>query len=136
MVADPLASARGTRDGSTPGSERSPRIGNGNSLQYSCRESPMDRGAWWASVHRAKKSWARLSNGAYTYTQETRRRSSANLWQLSPEGRQALFFPGKSTRSVPKKPQTVFGQTQVGKGGGESNGHLTLKQSSGVSTSP
>jgi len=83
--------------GSTPGSERSPRIGNGNSLQYSCLESPMDRGAWWASVHRAEKSWTRLSNGAYTYTQETRRRSSANLWELSPKGRQALFFPGKDS---------------------------------------
>ena len=33
--------------GSTPGSGRSPRGGNGNPLQYSCLENPMDRGAWW-----------------------------------------------------------------------------------------
>ena len=36
---------------SIPGWERSPREGNGNPLQYSCLENPMDRGAWWATVH-------------------------------------------------------------------------------------
>ena len=34
--------------GLIPGSGRSPRGGYGNSLQYSCLETPMDRGAWWA----------------------------------------------------------------------------------------
>ena len=39
------------------GSERSLGGGNGNpSLQYSCPEDPMDRGAWWATVHRVAKS--------------------------------------------------------------------------------
>ena len=38
-----------------PGSGRSPREGNGNPLQYSCLENPMDRGAWWATVHRVAK---------------------------------------------------------------------------------
>ena len=37
--------------GSIAGSERSPGEGNGNPLQYSCLESPMDKGAWWATVH-------------------------------------------------------------------------------------
>ena len=40
-----------------PGSERSPGIGNGNPIQYSCPENSMDRGAWWATVHRVAKSW-------------------------------------------------------------------------------
>ena len=31
--------------------------GNGNPLQYSCQENPVDRGAWWATVHRIAKSW-------------------------------------------------------------------------------
>ena len=35
---------------------RSPGGGNGNQLQYSCLESPMDRGAWWATVHGVTKS--------------------------------------------------------------------------------
>ena len=37
--------------GSIPGSGRSPGGGNGNPLQYSCLENPMDRGAWKATVH-------------------------------------------------------------------------------------
>ena len=37
--------------GLIPGSERSPGEGNGNPLQCSCLENPMDRGAWWATVH-------------------------------------------------------------------------------------
>ena len=42
--------------GSIPGSERSPGEGNGNPLQYSCLENPMDGGAWWATVLRVTKS--------------------------------------------------------------------------------
>ena len=39
-----------------PGSERFPGEGHGNPLQYSCLENPMDRGAWWAAVHRVSQS--------------------------------------------------------------------------------
>ena len=42
--------------GSTPGSGRSPGEGNGNRLQYSCLENPMDRGAWRATVHMVAES--------------------------------------------------------------------------------
>ena len=42
--------------GSIPGSERFPGEGNGNPLQYSCLENPMDGGAWWATVHGVAKS--------------------------------------------------------------------------------
>ena len=44
-----------------PGSGRYPGEGNGNPLQYSCLENPMDRGAWWTTVHVVAKSWTRLS---------------------------------------------------------------------------
>ena len=47
--------------GLIPGSGRSPQGGHGNPLQYSCLENPMDRGAWWVTVHRVAKSWAGLS---------------------------------------------------------------------------
>ena len=47
--------------GSTPGSGRSPGEGNGDPLQYSCLENPMDRGAWWATVRGDAKSHTRLS---------------------------------------------------------------------------
>ena len=45
-----------------PGPGRSPGGGNGNTLQYSCLENPMDRGAWQATVHGATKSWTQLSD--------------------------------------------------------------------------
>ena len=47
--------------GSIPESGRSPGGGHGNPLQYSCLENPVDRGAWWAMVHRVTKNWAQLS---------------------------------------------------------------------------
>ena len=57
------ASARNAGDlGSIPGLERSPGEGNGNPLQYSCLESPMDRGAWRATVHGVAKSQIQLGD--------------------------------------------------------------------------
>ena len=48
--------------GSIPGLGRSPGGGNGNPLQYSCLENPMDGGAYLqATVHRVTKSWTRLN---------------------------------------------------------------------------
>ena len=46
--------------GLIPGPGRSPRDGNGNPLQYSCLENPMDRGTWWATVLRVAKSQTQL----------------------------------------------------------------------------
>ena len=43
-----------------PGLGRSPGVGDGNPLQYSCMENPIDRGAWRPTVHRVAKSWTRL----------------------------------------------------------------------------
>ena len=49
---DVKASACNVGDpGSIPGLGRSPGEGNGNPLQYSCLENPIDGGAWWATVH-------------------------------------------------------------------------------------
>ena len=51
------ANAGDTRaKGSIPGSGRSPGVGNGNPLQYSCLKNSMDRGAWQATVHGVAKS--------------------------------------------------------------------------------
>ena len=47
--------------GSIPGSGRSPREENGNPIQYSCLENPMDRGPWWATVHGVAVSQTQLS---------------------------------------------------------------------------
>ena len=48
--------------GSIPGSGRSPEVGNGNPLQYSCLGNPMNGGAWWVIVHGVAKNRTRLSD--------------------------------------------------------------------------
>ena len=56
MVKKPHANARDTGNvSSIPGSERSPGEANGNPLQYSCLENPMNREAWQATVHGVAK---------------------------------------------------------------------------------
>ena len=53
--------------GSIPGSGRSPGEGNGNPLQYSGLENPMDGGAWWATAHGVAKSRTQLSDFTFTH---------------------------------------------------------------------
>ena len=57
MVKNPPANAGEVRDmGSIPGSGRSPNGVHGNALQYFCLENPMNRGAWWSTIHGIAKS--------------------------------------------------------------------------------
>ena len=61
VVTSPPANAGDLRDmGSIPGSERSPGGGHGNPLKYSFLGNLIDRGAWWAMVHRVAKSQTQL----------------------------------------------------------------------------
>ena len=61
--------------------------GNGTPLQYSCLESPMDGGAWWAVVHGVAKSRTQLSDFTFTFTFMHWRRK----WQPTP-----VLLPGAS----------------------------------------
>ena len=54
--------------GSIPGSGRSSVEGNGNPLQCSCLQNPMDGGAWWAPVHGIAKSRTRLNDFTFFFT--------------------------------------------------------------------
>ena len=63
MVKNPLANARDVRDsGSIPQSGRSLGRGHGNPSQYSWLQKPIDRGDWWAVIHRVAKSRAQLKH--------------------------------------------------------------------------
>ena len=76
---DCKASAYNVGDlGSIPGSGRSPGEGNGNPVQYSCLENPMDGGAWWATVHGVAKSRTRLSDFTFTFTKNKREKNQIN----------------------------------------------------------
>ena len=66
MVRNPPASAGAARNsGWIPGSGRVPGEGNDDPLQYSCLGNPMDRGAWWATVHRVAQSPTRRNERTY-----------------------------------------------------------------------
>ena len=61
--------------------------GNGNPLQCSCLENPMDEGAWWAAVHLVAKSRARLRDFTFTFHlhasgKETATHSSVLAWRI------------------------------------------------------
>ena len=66
--------------GSIPGLERSPGGGNGNPLQCSCLDNPMDRRAWWAAIHGVTESWTWLKQLS-THSQ-TSSQHSCDRWQL------------------------------------------------------
>ena len=62
-VKNPPANAKDAENvGLISGLGRAHGEGNGNLLQYSCLKHHMDRGAWWAAVHRVAESWAQLSD--------------------------------------------------------------------------
>ena len=61
--------------------------GNGTPLQYSCLESPMDGGAWWAIVHGVAKSWTRLNDFTFAFhfpalEKEIATHSSVLAWRI------------------------------------------------------
>ena len=52
----PVSAGHVRNAGLIPGSGKFPEGGHGHLLKYSCLENPIDRGAWWATVHRVAKS--------------------------------------------------------------------------------
>ena len=66
VVKNPPVNAGDT--GLIPGLGKSPGVGNGNPLQYSCLRNPMDRGAWQATVHGVAKSQTQLSDFIHSLT--------------------------------------------------------------------
>ena len=67
MVKNPSAMQKHKMQVQSPGLERSPGVEYGNPLQYSCLGNPMDRGAWWATVHGVEKSWAQTNQASGLY---------------------------------------------------------------------
>ena len=69
VVKSPAANSGDKRDaGVIPGTGRSPGGGQGNPLQYSCRENPMDRGDGWSTVRKVPKSG--MQKGIYQLRQQ------------------------------------------------------------------
>ena len=78
--------------------------GNGNPLQYSCLENPMDGGAWWATVHGVAKSRTQLSDFTFTFSfnaleKEMATHSSVLAWRI-PEMREPGELPSMGSHRV------------------------------------
>ena len=84
MVKNLPASAGDARDvGLVPGSGRSPGVGYGNPLHYSCLENIMYRGVWQAIVHGVAKSCAQLSTHTHTHTHNNQLRKPLEfIWNV------------------------------------------------------
>ena len=83
VVKNRLANSGDIRDaGLIPGWGRSPGGGHGNPLQYSSLENPMERGDWWATVHRVTKSWTPLKWLSTLCTSSCGIKMSCKTWVL------------------------------------------------------
>ena len=102
VVKNPLANAGDVRDvSSVPGWGRSPGGVHGNPLQDSCLENPMDRGAWWATVHGVATSWTRLKRlGTNTVPAFCRLSRGVDAWLEAPGKSVPELEPGPSSWPV------------------------------------
>ena len=96
--------------GSIPGLGRSPGEGNGNPLQYSCLENPMDGGAWWATVRSVAKSRTRLSDFTFTFHFQTQ-----SISVLSTRFCKYLYPPWYSFVEILMSREMVWGDGALGK---------------------
>ena len=94
--------------GSIPGSGRSSGEGNGNPLQYSCLENPMDRGTWRATAHWVAKSWTRLSNFTFTFSNS----SSSEYSEISDNFIQ-IYIPDKLQKRLKSIALPLFTVPQI-----------------------
>ena len=82
--------------------------GNGTPLQYFCLANPMDRGAWWAAVPGAARSWTRLSDFAFTFhfhalEKEMATHSSVLAWRIPGTGEPAAVSGVAQSRTRLKR---------------------------------
>ena len=108
MVKNLPANVGDVRDmGSISGSGRSPGRGHSSPLQYSCLENAMDRGVWWATVHRVAKGLTQLKQltiHAHTpYTQNSNLLQREEWWIY---GRSGRHQPSKVKVKAPMREQT------------------------------
>ena len=121
MIMNLPANAGVARDkGLIPGSGRSPGVGNGNPLQCSCPENPLDGGAWQATVHRVVKSQTRLSDFTFILS-----RRGSNDGKLLGAGRSIELYLHSSLHTTSLK--------SMERGGCKSLGYYEVKAPS-VST--
>ena len=106
--------------GSIPGSGRSSEGGNGNPLQYSCLEKPMDRGAWWATAHVVSKELAtsqQLSNNNNNKDQDRKvslvTKSSVRHIAASPYIPEIFLLPSRNRSLIYSSIHNLSSKTEM-----------------------
>ena len=100
--------------GSVPGLGRSPEVGNGNPLQYSCLENCMYRGTWWATSmgsQRVGQDWTHTHTHTHTHSHVGNRSSTHDKGHE--EGGSAYAKAGSSLRSPPGNSRASTPKTRV-----------------------
>ena len=100
--------------GLIPGLGRSPGEGNGNPVQYSCLENPMDRGAWRATVHGVTKSRTQLTlslslTHTYTHTHTEERVGEGLFGSLGLENNELMYMEWINNKSYCIVQETIVG---------------------------
>ena len=120
VVTIPPAKAEEVREaGLIPGLGRSPGGGHGNSLQYSCLENPMDRGAYWATIQRVTKSWIWLKWLSTTKPQVDQQQLDPaygdlrSVFWLNIHSFDLILRPWLVTDTAASSPITSFSQVQI-----------------------
>ena len=109
VVKNPPANARDIRDmGLIPGSGRSPGAGNGNPLQYSCLENPMDRGAWRAAVYGVAQSQTLATTHALMSCKNSLYVCTQDLYQIHFANIFLQFVPKHQTLESASTPLILF----------------------------
>ena len=96
--------------GSIPGSGRSPEEGNGNQLQYSCLENPLDGGAWWAVGHGVAESNTTEQLHSHYSNRKLGRDKGAKNWSVRSD--RALMSSSGAISSISFQ-QVVMSESQV-----------------------
>ena len=86
-----------------PGLGGSPEEGNGNPVQYSCLENPMDREAWWATVPKSHKEWDTTEQMS----------TDAHIWHLPFWGASLIAQLVKNPSAMQETPAQFLGQEDL-----------------------
>ena len=106
------------------GSGRSPGGGRGNPLQCSCLENPMDRGAWWATVHGTAQTQTRLKRLSSSSSSSSR----SKLCVMTGNVRERKFAPTNTVKKLEEEADIITKTSVINRMTSSCGNHLRAKE--------